>query len=316
MLAQARASSANKKHDIVISNQCAFDDAYDMTSMLFTDSEIFSPKTMVLNGIKTFSGKRMDEAIILAASAIEKRGGPLKELFTGILSENEGYLLPVDNETIYQPEKGIVCWISGKRVILGSRDFISEYDIVLPSDDFDKKFTKRNRCLIYLAFGGELMAVLLVTYKIDSDTAHALRALAKQRVRLLVDTRDPCIKASIISKQLGLPDDYVVIVDTQGKTALEKILRERPALKAGALCGGKMTDRIRTVLSCFRLRKSLSVGFAVQAGLMVLTLGALLVSVFSSTLSSMTVLLVLAAQGIILSVSALIQCLPGYRNLW
>ena len=316
MLAQARASAVNKKHDITISNQCAFDDAYDMTSMLFTDTEIFSPKTMVLNGIKTFSGKRMDEAIILAASAIEKRGGPLKEMFTGILSENEGYLLPVDNETIYQPEKGIVCWISGKRVILGSREFISEYDIVLPSDDFDKKFTKRNRCLIYLAFGGELMAVLLVTYKIDSDTAHALRALAKQRVRLLVDTRDPCIKASIISKQLGLPDDYVVIVDTQGKTALEKILRERTALKAGALCGGKMADRIRTVLSCFRLRKSLSVGFAVQAGLMVLALGALLVSVFSTTLSTMTVLLVLAAQGIILLLSALIQCLPRYRNLW
>ena len=316
MLAQVRASSINKKHDIAVSNQCAFDDAYDMTSMLFTDSEIFSPKTMVLNGIKTFSGKRMDEAIILAASAIEKRGGPLKDLFTGILSENEGYLLPVDNETIYQPEKGIVCWISGKRVILGSRSFISEYDIVLPSDDFDKKFTKRNRCLIYLAFGGELMAVLLVTYKIDSDTAHALRALAKQRVRLLIDTRDPCIRASIISKQLGLPDDYVVIVDTQGKTALEKILRERTALKAGAVCGGKMADRIRTVLSCFRLRKSLSVGFAVQAGLMVLALGALLVAVFSTTLSSMTILLVLAAQGIILLVSALIQCLPGYRNLW
>ncbi|HOP11725.1 MAG TPA: hypothetical protein PK629_09580 [Oscillospiraceae bacterium] len=316
MLPQVRASGVNKKHGIAVSNQCAFDDAYDMTSMLFTDNEIFSTKTMVLNGIKTFSGKRMDEAIILAASAVEKRGGPLKELFTGILSENEGYLLPVDNETVYQPEKGIVCWISGKRVILGSREFISEYDIVLPSDDFDKKFTKRNRCLIYLAFGGELMAVLLVTYKIDSDTAHALRALAKQRVRLLVDTRDPCIKSTIISKQLGLPDDYVVIIDTQGKTALEKILRERTALKAGAVCDGKMTDRIRTVLSCFKLRKSLSVGFALQAGLMVLALGALLVSVFSATLSTMTILLVLAAQGIILLLSAIAQCLPGYRNLW
>lgn len=317
MLGQVRASAANKKHGIAISNQCAFDDAYDMTSMLFTDSEIFSPKTMVLNGIKTFSGKRMDEAIILAASAVEKRGGPLKDLFTGILSENEGYLLPVDNETVYLPEKGVVCWISGKRVILGSREFVSEYDIELPSDDFDKKFTKKNRCLIYLAFGGELMAVLLVTYKIDSDTAHALRALAKQRVRLLVDTRDPCIKSTIVSKQLGLPDDYVVIVDTQGKTALEKILRERNTLKAGAVCGEKMTDRIRTVLSCFKLRKSLSVGFAVQAGLMVLAFGALLISVFfNDKLSSMTVLLVLGAQFITLLLSALIQCLPGYRNLW
>lgn len=316
MLPQVRASAANKKHGIAVSNQCAFDDAYDMTSMLFTDTEIFSSKTMVLNGIKTFSGKRMDEAIILSASAVEKRGGPLKELFTGILSENEGYLLEVDNETVYQPEKGVVCWISGKRVILGSREFISEYDIELPSDDFDKKFTKRNRCLIYLAFGGELMAVLLVTYKIESDTAHALRALAKQRVRLLVDTRDPCIKSTIISRQLGLPDDYVVIIDAQGKTALDKILRERAALKAGAVCGGKMDDRIRTVLSCFKLRKSLSVGFAIQAGLMVLALGALLVAVFSTTLRSMTLPLALAVQGITLLVSALIQCLPRYRNLW
>ncbi len=316
MLGQARASAANKKHGIAISSQCAFDDAYDMTSMLFTDSEIFSPKTMVLNGIKTFAGKRMDEAIILAASAVEKRGGPLKDLFTGILSENEGYLLPVDNEAVYQPEKGIVCWISGKRVILGSREFISEYDIVLPGDDFDKKFTKKNRSLIYLAFGGELMAVLLVTYKIDSDTARALRALAKQRVRLLIDTRDPCIRPSIISKQLGLPDDYVVIADTRGKAALEKILRERGTLKAGAVCGGSAHDRIRTVLTCFKLRKSLSVGFAAQAGLTVLAFGALLVAAFSSSLGSMTVALASAAQLIILLLSALIECLPGYKSLW
>jgi len=158
--------------------------------------------------------------------------------------------------------------------------------------------------------------VLLVTYKIDSDTAHALRALAKKRVRLLVDTCDPCIKASIISKQLGLPDDYVVIMDTKAKTALEKILHERNALKAGAVCGANMLDRIRTVLACFKLRKSLSVGFAIQAGLMVLALGMLIVSAFSGTLSTLTVLLVLAGQGIILLLSALAVFLPRFRNLW
>lgn len=315
LLPQARASKTVKPYSIAICNQSAFEETYDMTSLVLTDSEIFNPGSMVLNGIKTFGGKRMDEAMVLAASAVEKHGGPLREMFASILSENEEYLLDVENETAFEPEQGMVCWMNGHRVILGSREFLQQYDIELPDTDFDSKYAKRNRSLLYLAQGSELMALLVVTYKIDTQTARALRSLAEKGIKICVNASDPGLKAALICRQLGLEDDAVTVLDARGRETAQKLAKPLESCRAGVVCRDMPLDKMRAVSACFRLKKMVSLGSAFQIGMLALGLVICLINIIGGDLSGLSLPMLIGYQAGWLALLCIVQLFGRYDRI-
>lgn len=314
-LPQSRAAKANAQKGIAISNQCAFDDAAAATSLLVTDDELFPIGSVLLHGIKTFGGKRMDEAIVIAASAVDKHSGPLKHMFASILEANEeNCLLEVDAEAVYEPERGLISWIMGKRVLIGNRDFMREYQIELPDKDYETRFLKKGYTLLYLALGGDLMAMFVVSYHIPDEMLESLHSLIKKRVKLLVDTKDSGITARLIARQLRVSPACVVVTNMEGKKTVERLTAKAAALKTGVVCGGGAAEKADALSVCFKLRRMITAGFVLEAGFLIVALIINIMFVFFGNYSRINLPFVLIYQMIWLFASVLIQLGAGYKR--
>jgi len=318
VIGQLRASRVGAEIGFAVSNQFAYEDATEMTSVVVSDTEIFSAKSMVLHGIKTFNEKRMDEAIVVAASASQKRGGPLRELFTGILSENEAYLLEVDNETVYQPEKGMVCWIGGKRVVMGTREFVGGYDIELPDAEYETKYAKNGRSLVYLALGNEMMAIFVVSYRVIPEIGAMLRAVNACGVTILVNTNDPCLTSIQLCRALKLPAGSVLALNTQGKDTFERLTQPTASLKSGVVCAGGTASQLAAVADCFRMRRSYSAGMGLQYALMAIAAVIVVAEVLFGKLDVLTMgtvaLIQLIGAGLLCGLQMLFRYRIGRRR--
>lgn len=314
-LPQSRAAKVNANKGIVISNQCAFDDAAAATSLMVTDEELFPVGSVLLHGIKTFGGKRMDEAIVIAASSVDKHSGPLKHMFASILEANEeNCLLEVDAEAVYEPERGLISWIMGKRVLIGNRDFMREYQIELPDKDYETRFLKKGYTLLYLALGGELMAMFVVSYHIPDEMLESLHSLIRKRVKLLVDTKDSGITARLIARQLRVSPACVVVTNMEGKKAVERLTAKASALKAGVVCRGGAAEKADALSVCFKLRRMITAGFVLEAGFLIVALIINILFVLFGNYSRINLPFVLIYQLIWLVASILIQLGAGYKR--
>ena len=85
--------------------------------------DLFPKGTVILNGIKTFGGQRIDEAILDATALMYTVGGPLSDLFDQIIKSHRDMLPKIENPT-YEDNKGVIGWASGRRILIGNRDLM------------------------------------------------------------------------------------------------------------------------------------------------------------------------------------------------
>ena len=81
-----------------------------------------------LHGIKTFDQKRIDEAMVDAASIVCKSDCVLSYIFTQMIGGNEKILKKADS-IVYEDSMGISAWVDGKRVLIGNRELMMNHNI-------------------------------------------------------------------------------------------------------------------------------------------------------------------------------------------
>lgn len=249
----------------------AVDRLGDVNAVLVDAEELFPRGTVVLGGIKTFGDRAGAEEAIMAASALMREtGGPLSGVFDQVISENEDTLPQVEDFT-YEDGGGIVGQVDGKTVCIGSRALLINHHIEVPAREEESQFTAGNKSVIYIAVGGSIAALLVLTYTADRRRKNELQRLEDSGVSILVRTTDPNVTGALVSRLFGIDAASVSVLEGQTAATAQQLL-EGTVARADALAAtkGRVESMMSVISACVAQKRTISLVVAVQNAAVVL----------------------------------------------
>ena len=182
----------------------------------------------MLNGIKTFGNEHIDDAILDATALMCAAGGPLSDLFDQIVKSRKDQL-PRASQITYEDGRGVSGWVNGRRLLVGNRELLRAHGIEPPSRDYEQKYLLGGRQIAYLASGGELVALFLVSYHSDKRRTLELQRVESHGISLLVATCDPNITPQFLADCFRIDARSVrVLPDRQGSAYRRMVKNPRP----------------------------------------------------------------------------------------
>ena len=260
----AQASRIVSRHGAMISGYEALDRFSDVNAILIDAKELFPKTNVKISGVRTFGDQRVDEAILEAAALLSETGGTLGEIFDDVIQSRRDLLPKVDSAT-YEDGKGISGWVSGHRVLIGNRALLEEHHITPPSRDFEKKNLVDDKQILYLASGGQLVAMFPLTYKTDRRRTVELCRLEDNGVSFLVRTCDPNITPELIARCFQLDKGSINVLPTRlGDVYVRAGENTKAPTTAWMATKGRPTALMRLLTVCIRQRGNISLAVALQ----------------------------------------------------
>lgn len=227
-------------------------------------ADLYPDESMLLHGIKTFGGMHIDDAILDAASLAIRSGGPLSRIFCRIIQNKQELLHEVDS-LVYEQGMGLSGWVDGRRVLVGNRRLLENHGVDVPSSDYEARYAKDGRRLVYLSTAGELSAMFVVTYLPDEAIRMALQELCRAHVTLLVRSCDPNITAADLCRDFDLDEYYVDILPASAGRIYDQLVStacdSAPAVMAS---NGHILGTAMALAACRSLQVKCRIALLVQ----------------------------------------------------
>lgn len=191
-------------------------------TMIVTDTDLFPPGTMQLNGVKVY-GEELPKAASYAASVARAAGSGLERLFDGLIRSEGGHYRNVDEFSFYE-EGGYSATIRGEAILLGTASFMRKMGVRIPAGINLKTG-------VFLAVDRELAAVFAVKYQPSENVDYALRVMKRSGVTPILAARDPNITPALLKRKFhkGIRVEYPPI---SNRVALSEIERDRGVPRA------------------------------------------------------------------------------------
>lgn len=284
------------KQSAYIPGYSAAEEIRQANSVVLSGREIFPKSNVILNGIKTFDRERVDKAILYAASVLIKSCDTMAHMFLNVIQNKTEMLYDVDGIE-YESNIGYSFWVEKERIILGTREMLEAHDIAVPSRDYENRYTKTStRDAIYLAVGGKLYAMFVVSYSPNEEVASALKELEEAGINIIIHTRDFNISSDKVSKLFDIPKKMVAVVREDDVPELSKRTAFVEKTASSLTHMGTLTSFINGIIACGKLDGTLRIAMTLE--LVGMIAGAVLASalVLFSTLTGTTVLAALLFQ--------------------
>lgn len=259
-----RASHSSLKAGGMMTGRNAVDRFGRIDAVCVDAAELFPSDNVLLHGIKTFVGTRIDEAILDAAAVVIAAGGPLAGIFRRVIEDKVNMLQEVDT-LVYEQDMGLSGWVGGKRVLVGNRKLLENHGVDVPSNDYEARYRKNDRELVYLSVAGQLSAMFVVSYLPNEDIGPVLQKLTHEDVTLLIHTCDPNINEKMIANAYDLNPYYVEILTSTSRRRFGALLQEQmeedtvTECVAELCCNNTLTGKVIPLIFCSRLRKMLPI---------------------------------------------------------
>lgn len=228
----------------------------DVNGIVLSEEDILPDSTVLLHGIKTFGDKRIDEAIIDAASVCCVTKSSISSVFLKIIQGNRKILYTPDSLT-YEDGLGISAWVNTKRILLGNRQWMLNNNIDVPSRDYEHKYTQNGRKLMYLSTSGELSAMFIISYNPQEETARLLRRMQRNKTVISLKVSDPNLTAEYLAELFSLNSDYICIIPDRRRQELEERFDGQAISNAGVVFRGKAESFCSALLGMSRLKRVL-----------------------------------------------------------
>ncbi len=265
-----RLALLGKKCGAMVVGYPAIEKFSSVNAVMIDARELYPKGTIILNGIKTFGLHRIDEAIMEATALMEAAGGPLVSVFEQIV-QTRREILPKVDKPVYEDGRGITGWVGGHRVLIGNRDLLAAHQINPLTHEKEKKYTAGGKKAVYLAVGGQLVALFILTYHSDPHRARELQRLETNGISLILRTCDPNITNTSVANSFGLdPHSIRVLPDMLGQEYLR--VSEKPCEKTPALLAtrGRAVSMLRILSACVRTRSNLTLASVMQSAAVIL----------------------------------------------
>ncbi|QNK39411.1 hypothetical protein [Caproicibacter fermentans] len=261
----SRLSGIARRGGSMVSGWAAID-RFSATNAVMLDAEDLFPRgTVILNGIRTFAGQRIDEAIVDAAALMGTVGGPLSDLFDQIIKSRRE-ILPKIGEPVYEDGRGVTGTVSGRQILIGTRELMRAHGIEPPSRDYEKKYIQSGKRLVYLATEGCLVAMFIINYRSDLRRSQELRRMERNGIGLIVRTSDPNITPRFLAECFGLYEQEITVLPEQlGQIYTDLVSAEPDRADAMIATKGRAFSMLRLLTGCVRQRGNISIAVALQA---------------------------------------------------
>ena len=259
-----------------------------------TEQDLMPEGSVLLHGIKTFDNHPIDEAIIAAVSLVRPIHGCLSEVFMKVIENREDLLFPVEG-TQYLDGKGVFGWRGNCQILFGSREMMIQYGIPVPSRDYEQKYDRDGRSLLYLAVGGALHAMFIISYNPDGEVGDMIFRLARNGVMTCVATIDPNLNEERLGEIFDVDPRFMKVIDAGSQAILGEAARtgERTG---GILYGGDFLGFASAVLAAIRLKNPITLGILLQIVGMLLGFGVVVFFAASGNVGLITALILLCYQ--------------------
>ncbi len=268
-------------------------------------SDLYLQNSVALHGIRTFGNARIDEVIMDAASVAVRTEGPLAGLFLRIIEDKTEILQPVEN-LVFEQDMGFSGWVGGRRVLVGNRKLLENHGVYTPSGDYERKYKKDGRELVYLSIAGELSAMFIISYVTDPEVAAALHGLQKAKISVLIRSCDPNVTEESVCAGFQLDDYYVDLLSASAGRLYDNLRHDdTDRVSACAAVNGTIEGIADLLIGCRRLRTGgmlamiLQIAFGIIGGIWCLA------AAFSGGMGALPLLLFVAAAAAVSVLSTL-----------
>lgn len=307
----SRMSKELSRWGAMVSGYRAVDEYYDIDSIIVREKDLFPQDTILLHGIKTFSGRRIDEVIIEAGSLACAADGGLGQVFLKVV-EGRSKIFKDVTGLVTEDGKGVSGWLGPKRVLLGSKALLEQYDIDAPSKDFEDRYAKDGTDIIYLASAGELAGMFVISYQPEEGTVAALQKLVDNDIRIMISHSDPNLTKGRLSDLFLIDEDMFYMIPSRASEEVRAITRPRPVLKASIANIGTFESFAYGLVAAIRSRSAIMAALTVQTIGIILGFLLLLVLTVTSGLAQMNPVNLLIYQAFWLILTVFI---PKLRKL-
>ncbi|MFR5876215.1 MAG: hypothetical protein ACLUFN_06970 [Eubacterium sp.] len=190
-------------------------------AMVLEAADLFGKDSCDIHGIKTFNGAKVDDAIIQAAAVMIQTKSPLAHAFDDVIIGKQSILPQVEGVT-YEDKMGTSAWIYRRKVLVGNRDLLINHGVSVPKESFEERYTLKGRKALYLAVGGKIIAMFVVSYSADADLKRELKKLEKSGITVIVKSSDPYINEESIADLFSLPQGFVRVMNYSAARVYDK----------------------------------------------------------------------------------------------
>ena len=270
----------------------------DINTIAVQGYELFPKGSIILQGIKTFSGNRIDDAIIDAASVVCQAKSALRDVFLQVIDNNEKVLKKVDT-IVYEDTMGISAWVDNKRVLIGTKDLMNNHGIFTPSKDYEERYLNSGCELIYLSVSGELTAVFIISLTADELISQSLEWLDKNNIYVIVSNCDPFITKEKLSGLFELGESVFRILPASAQGAFEYVTQNEETMSETGICSnGTFVAFSKTVVAAKRIGGISLFSFGVYLAAAILGFCVVAVFVFLQSFGDLSIFTLLLYQAI------------------
>lgn len=238
----------------------AMDEYAPPAVVTFTDAELFPPEQVGLLGVKVFEDADMAKVIGYASAIFCATGGALGEMFSLVVSDT-GYTADMDFITV--SENGLEAAVDGELVMVGSRSYLRDRGIQVPSD---KRDLDTDAAVMYMAISRKAVGRIEISYEMDEDFEEIARNLFRSGVCVAIKTFDPNINREFLERRIRWGGDMPLKI-VRGKEKKDRILHRESA--ESLLLSSTKRGLFETVKACRATRNLMQIG-VVLAGLSML----------------------------------------------
>lgn len=254
------------------------------TSAIMVDSkELYPYSSVELVGMNSYVPEEVLRMELLNAAAVLKlMNTSLTSVFSELINKKNSQLPYVDSVT-FEEKRGIVGWVGGQRVLIGTRALMEAYHIELPPADDEEQYLAEHRDINYIASAGRLLARLVVSYSVEKKLINDVKALEQNGVSLLIRTVDPNLTARRIAMDYGIHEQSVKILPSSlGRVCRDAVHKYEKTARCYIGTRGKFSSLAGAVCGCIKIKSNITTAVIVQA------IGVVLGILFTSAIALMS----------------------------
>lgn len=272
-LPMSRATRSLYRRGTCISGYSAIEEFNNIDTVMFDSQDIFPQGTVQMHGMKAFNREKIEDAIVDAASITTAIGSPMKNIFLPVLRKQQNPQLKRVSGISGEDGLGVSAIVDTQRVLVGSRELMDRYGIILPSLEQEAKLRRDNFEILYVARAGRLSAVFVISYNADDEIAETLYDLQEQGIQIMVHSMDPFITVKRISEIFDLDENGIGLLEGPAAQEYRECAKEKARTKAYLCSTTSPVSLANAILCTERVRGAISVGNILQLISMILGFG-------------------------------------------
>ena len=160
---------------------------------------------------------------------------------------------------------GVSGWSRGKKILLGSREFLANHGVELPPRDVEARYLQAGKQVTFLATGGVAAAMFVLTYHADTRRAAEMTRMERNGIAVMIRTCDHNITPGLIAACFEVDGRMVRILPSSvSDTCRDAMDAVTPRTPAVMLTKGRPMTMMRLLAAAVRQKSNVTISVLLQ----------------------------------------------------